>query len=97
MYGNFTQDRFLVLSCKRYYHYSLSDSATPAESEATSTPSQESQASADAAPKKTGLKLSYDEYKNMANLFVIYMRRQEEHAAGWYIWYMFTAKGYRYF
>ena len=60
----------------------FSDSATP-ESEATPTPTQESQASADAAPKKVGLKLSYDEYKNMANLFVIYMRRQEEHAEGW--------------
>ena len=57
------------------------DSATP-ESEATPTPTQESTASADAAPKKPGLKLSYDDYKNMANLFVIYMRRQEEQAGG---------------
>ena len=32
-------------------------------------------------PKK-GLKLSYDEYKQMANLMVLYMRKQEEESGG---------------
>ena len=32
------------------------------------------------APKK-GLKLSYDEYKQMANLLVCHMRKAEEEAA----------------
>ena len=39
-------------------------------------------ATADPAPAKKPIKLSYEEYKQMANLFVIYMRKQEEEAAG---------------
>lgn len=34
------------------------------------------------APHKKGLKLSYEEYKQMANLMVLYMRRQEEETLG---------------
>lgn len=34
------------------------------------------------APPKKGLKLTYEEYKQMANLMVLYMRRQEEEALG---------------
>ncbi|XP_033731881.1 zygotic DNA replication licensing factor mcm6-like isoform X2 [Pecten maximus] len=50
------------------------DEATPAaEPQAT----QEGDAASATQPKK-GLKLSYDEYKQMANLMVLYMRRQEE-------------------
>ena len=37
----------------------------------------------DAQPgKKAGMKVTYDEYKHMANLLVLYMRRQEEESAG---------------
>ena len=71
----------VYLPLMKCFFLAFVESATP-ESEATPTPTQESQASADSGPKKAGLKLSYDEYKNMANLFVIYMRRQEEHAEG---------------
>ena len=44
------------------------------ESAATAPPS------ASAAARKAGMKLSYDDYKHMANLLVIYMRKREEEA-----------------
>lgn len=53
---------------------------TPAEQPATQTGDA---ASAPTQPKK-GLKMSYDEYKQMANLIVLYMRRQEEEMQGMY-------------
>ena len=34
------------------------------------------------APPKKGLKLSYDEYKQLANLLVLYIRRKEEDLDG---------------
>lgn len=33
-------------------------------------------------PHKKGLKLTYEEYKQIANLVVLYMRKQEEEAIG---------------
>ena len=46
------------------------------------TPSQEDGAGGDqAAPKKAGMKLSYEDYRTMANLLVCHMRRVEEEAA----------------
>ncbi|XP_069120581.1 zygotic DNA replication licensing factor mcm6-like [Argopecten irradians] len=49
------------------------DDVTPA---AEAQPAQDGDAGA--TQQKKGLKLSYDEYKQMANLMVLYMRRQEE-------------------
>merc|ERR1712168_1008791 len=52
------------------------DSEAPqAESMETDTP--ETPAAPSSPPKKS-IKLTYEEYKSMANLFVLYMRRQEE-------------------
>ena len=53
------------------------EEATPVEE----TPPAETEASKAAGPKK-GLKLSYDEYKQMANLMVLYMRKVEEESEG---------------
>jgi len=50
------------------------ENQAPAEN-LENTPAEK--ASAD-APARKPIKLSYEEYKQMANLFVIYMRRQEE-------------------
>ncbi len=62
----------------------VADSPAQDSEGATSDPaSQESRASStEPAARKPALKLSYEEYRQMANLFVIYMRRQEEQAAG---------------
>jgi len=49
------------------------------------TPPAETQEEEDTtAPKvpKKGLKLSYEEYKQMANLMVLFMRKSEEEAEG---------------
>ena len=52
----------------------------------TGTPSQEEvtpqEPEAPAGAPKKGLKMSYDEYKQMANLMVLYMRKQEEETDG---------------
>lgn len=32
-------------------------------------------------PKKTGTKITYEDYKHIANILVLYMRRREEEAA----------------
>ena len=42
----------------------------------------EAAAAADKPAPKKGLKLSYDEYKQMANLLVCHMRKAEETAEG---------------
>lgn len=51
--------------------------APPAEE----APSQETETAKAPAPKK-GIKLTYDEYKQMANLMVLYMRKVEEESEG---------------
>ncbi|ESO87684.1 hypothetical protein LOTGIDRAFT_206985 [Lottia gigantea] len=55
----------------------VEDSETPASQTQPSQDSPEQTESITAAAKK-GLKLTYEEYKHMANLLVVYMRRQEE-------------------
>lgn len=45
--------------------------------EATPTPAEQTPAQPETQPKK-GLKLSYEDYKHLANLLVLYLRRQEE-------------------
>lgn len=54
----------------------LAEEATPAEEAAVEEPE-----ATKTAPKK-GMKLSYDEYKQMANLMVLYMRKMEEESEG---------------
>lgn len=61
-------------------YFALNLETTSQESEKASSPEKEDAANAD-APKKS-IKLSYDEYRQMANLLVLYMRRKEEEAKG---------------
>ena len=68
-----------MMCTNRKFNSIISLSGTPAPEEAAPV---EPEAPA-GAPKK-GLKLSYDEYKQMANLMVLYMRKQEEEAEGEY-------------
>lgn len=46
-----------------------------------SSPVEPTPAEPETQPKK-GLKLSYEDYKHLANLLVLYLRRQEEETMG---------------
>ena len=56
------------------------DSAEPGKSQdSEKPPTPEKEATASTADKaKKGMKLSYEEYKQMANLLVLHMRKSEE-------------------
>ena len=57
---------------------------TPAVQVPPSGDDVDTEAAAEKTVPKKGLKLSYDEYKQMANLLVCYMRKLEETAGGQY-------------
>lgn len=46
--------------------------------ETTPTPAEQTPAAQPDTQPKKGLKLSYEDYKHLANLLVLYLRRQEE-------------------
>lgn len=56
----------------------ITEEATPIEE----APAEETDTATKPAVPKKGLKLSYDEYKQMANLMVLYMRKMEEESEG---------------
>ncbi len=62
------------------YFSDTSEGATPVASSQESVASSAASSGADA--QKPGLRLSHEDYRNMANLFVIYTRRQEEETDG---------------